>query len=301
MCNKMDYSDSMNDVKVKKNLLLVGCGDIATQLGHRMLVRGFAVTAIRRNTALLPAEFVGISADVTKPETLSALASMEFDVVVITLTPFARSEEGYLQSYYQGTKNILAALQHNSKALILFASSTSVYHQADGSWVDEASPTHPEGYSGQVMLKTEKLLVDSRNPSISVRFGGIYRTGQEVFLNQVRAGAVAPARDYYSNRIHSNDCAGVLQHLIACYGNGEKLDQCYLAVDCEPAPLAEVVTWLRQQLAEQVIENGAELKRRAGSKRCSNRRLLDLGYQFKYPSYREGYQTIIDNAQQSIN
>jgi nucleoside-diphosphate-sugar epimerase len=295
VCNKMDYSDSMNDVKVKKKLLLVGCGDIATQLGHRMLAHDFAVTAIRRNIALLPVEFAGISGDVTKPETLTALAKMSFDAVVITLTPSARSEEGYIQSYYQGTKNILAALQHNADALLLFASSTSVYHQADGSEVDETSPTNPEGYSGQVMLKTEKLLADSKNPSVNVRFGGIYRTGQQVFLNQVRAGAVAPARDYYSNRIHSSDCAGVLEHLITCYENGLKLEQCYLAVDCEPAPLAEVVAWLRDQLADETIEDGAELRRRAGSKRCVNRRLLDLGYTFKYPSYREGYRTIIDN------
>ncbi|MFT4997541.1 MAG: nucleoside-diphosphate-sugar epimerase [Chitinophagales bacterium] len=296
----MDYSDSMNDVKANKKLLLVGCGDIATQLGHRMLAHGYAITAIRRNIALLPAEFEGISADVTKPESLSTLAKMDFDAVVITLTPSARSEEGYMQSYYQGTKNILAALQHNSNALLLFASSTSVYHQADGSWVDETSPTNPEGYSGQVMLKTEKLLVDSKNSSINVRFGGIYRTGQEVFLNQVRAGAVAPPQEYYSNRIHSNDCAGVLEHLIMCYESGQSLAECYMAVDCEPAPLAEVVAWLRDQLADGAIKDGDELKRRAGSKRCSNRRLLELGYKFKYPSYREGYRVIIDSAQTPI-
>jgi nucleoside-diphosphate-sugar epimerase len=296
----MDYSDSMNDVKANKKLLLVGCGDIATQLGHRMLAHGYAVTAIRRNIALLPVEFEGMSADVTKPETLSTLAKIDFDAVVITLTPSARSEEGYMQSYYQGTKNILAALQHNSNTLLLFASSTSVYHQADGNWVDETSPTNPEGYSGQVMLKTEKLLADSKNSSINVRFGGIYRTGQEVFLNQVRAGAVAPSQEYYSNRIHSNDCAGVLEHLIMCYEKGQSLAECYMAVDCEPAPLAEVVAWLRDQLADGAIKDGDELKRRAGSKRCSNRRLLELGYKFKYPSYREGYRVIIDSAQTPI-
>jgi nucleoside-diphosphate-sugar epimerase len=291
----MGDSDSMNDVKAKKKLLLVGCGDIATQLGHRMLARGFAVTAIRRNIALLPDEFIGISGDVTKPETLTALTKMNFDAVVITLTPSMPSEEGYLQSYYQGTKNILTALQHNADALLLFASSTSVYHQADGSEVDETSPTNPEGYSGQVMLKTEKLLADCQNTSVNVRFGGIYRAGQQVFLNQVRAGAVAPRRDYYSNRIHSHDCAGVFEHLILCFENKQKLEQCYLAVDCEPALLAEVVAWLRSQLADEAIEDGVELRRRAGSKRCINRRLLALGYNFRYPSYREGYRTIIDN------
>jgi hypothetical protein len=57
---------------------------------------------------------------------------------------------------------------------------------------------------------------------------------------------------------------------------------------------------LRDQLADGAIEDGDELKRRAGSKRCSNRRLVDLGYKFKYPSYREGYQAIIGNAQSSI-
>ncbi len=69
---------------------------------------------------------------------------------------------------------------------------------------------------------------------------------------------------------------------------GAALDDCYLGVDDDPAPLHEVVDWLRERLG---VTHWAEqaMTRRAGSKRCSNARARALGWAPKYSGYRDGY------------
>ncbi|MES2820153.1 MAG: hypothetical protein V4812_14340, partial [Pseudomonadota bacterium] len=73
---------------------------------------------------------------------------------------------------------------------------------------------------------------------------------------------------------------------------GQALADCYLGVDDAPAPLAEVVDWLREQLDVSHWSDEARV-RRAGSKRCSNARARTLGWAPQYPSYREGYGAIL--------
>ena len=80
---------------------------------------------------------------------------------------------------------------------------------------------------------------------------------------------------------------------------GTPLADCYLGVDDAPAPLHEVVGWLREQLG---VSHWAEQSsvRRAGSKRCSNARARALGWVPQYPSYREGYAAVLADAQSSL-
>ena len=69
------------------------------------------------------------------------------------------------------------------------------------------------------------------------------------------------------------------------------LEDCYLGVDDDPAPLHEVVDWLRERLG---VTQWSEqtMTRRAGSKRCSNARARALGWVPQYSSYRNGYASI---------
>jgi nucleoside-diphosphate-sugar epimerase len=96
----------------------------------------------------------------------------------------------------------------------------------------------------------------------------------------------------YGNRIHVDDAAGLLAFLLQADARGVALDDCYLGVDDEPAPLHEVVAWLREQLGVSHWAEQATV-RRAGSKRCSNARARALGWVPQYPSYREGYRAIL--------
>jgi len=97
----------------------------------------------------------------------------------------------------------------------------------------------------------------------------------------------------YGNRIHSDDAAGLLAFLLKADEAGRALEDCYIGVDDAPAPLAEVVAWLREYM--DVTEwSDQQRVRRTGSKRCSNARARALGWTPAYPSYREGYAAILE-------
>ena len=98
---------------------------------------------------------------------------------------------------------------------------------------------------------------------------------------------------HYTNRIHRDDAAGVLRHLLEL----ESAEDLYVGVDSEPADEHSVCSWIAQQLSvpePPSAEEGAPAPlRRAGSKRCRNARLLATGYRFRYPSFRDGYAALV--------
>jgi len=127
---------------------------------------------------------------------------------------------------------------------------------------------------------------------VIVRFSGIYGPGRTRMLDQIVAGKGRPAQpQQWSNRIYSEDCAGVLAHLVREFGAGKALESVYIATDSAPVTQHDLRIWLAQQLDVELQDEIVEQK---AIRRCSNQRLLDSGYQFLYPSYKEGYQSLID-------
>lgn len=279
-----------------QKILLVGCGDIGIPLAGSLAGQGAEIWGVRRHPEHLP-EFVHpIAADVTRPVSLIALSGLPFDYVVITLTPAGFTEAGYHTVFVDGMRNLLAALNREvPPKRIFFVSSTSVYQQSEGEWVDETSPTEPTGFSGRCLLQSERLLAVDSIAETVVRFGGIYGPGRRRLIDQVLAGQGVPREPMlYTNRIHRDDCVGVLEHLIRLDLSGEPLESLYLGVDSNPALMWEVKQWLAEQLGVELRESGEQAPARRNSKRVSNRRLLASGYRLLYPGYREGYRAILD-------
>jgi nucleoside-diphosphate-sugar epimerase len=279
-----------------RRILIAGCGYVGTALAARLADDGHAVWGLRRRPQALPPGVAALAADLTDAATLAALPP-RLDVVVYTASAEGGGEAAYRAAYVEGLRNLLAALARSGRGprRILFASSTAVYAQCHGEWVDETSPTRPAHYTGRTLLEGEALLAESRYPSTVVRLGGIYGPGRTRLLDEVRAGTARhPAGGYhYTNRIHRDDCAGVLRHLAA-------LDRCaelYLGVDSEPADRASVLRWLAERLGapppREAVAAGAPSPRARSNKRCRNARLLASGYGFLYPTFREGYGTLI--------
>ncbi len=272
-----------------QSVLIAGCGDVGSRLGQSLSHAGLKVYGLRRNINQLPDGIHGLQADLGNPTSLSDLPTC--DIVVYAVTASDHTEAGYQAAYCDGLRNLLKALPNPPKHLF-FTSSTSVYHQSDDSWVDENSPTEPTGFSGKIMLQAEHIVRHCGFPATVVRFSGIYGPGRNHLLNQVRRGCAAPeSPTLYSNRIHRDDCADVLKYLIERSLAGHPLLPIYLASDDEPTPIHEVSSWLAAQLDVEITDHSA--RRRAGSKRCSNRLLRATGFNFRYPSYREGYSAVL--------
>ncbi len=275
--------------------MIVGCGDVGSRLATQLLSVGWQVYGLRRSIDRLPAGVSGVAGDLFSEACPANWPTGQIDYLVYSAAATNHDEAGYQAAYVEGLKHTLNWLkQHGQQPKrLLFVSSSGVYVQQGGEWVDETSPTEATNYSGRIMLQAEQVALQSNLPASVVRLTGIYGPGRERLLGQVRQGyRVAVDPPLYGNRIHADDAAGLLAFLLKADQQGEALDDCYIGVDNEPAPLAEVVNWLRERLGVTEWADEASV-RRAGSKRCSNARAKALGWEPRYPSYREGYTAIL--------
>lgn len=270
------------------NILFAGCGDIAMRSAP-LLPAGARCVGLRRHVNQLPALFTPYQADLRQPDQLQALVGVPFDYVVVTLTPAGRN---YHEAYVEASANLIQVLTAAPPKRVLYISSTSVYHQREHEWVDESSPALAQGNGEQLRL-AEQLWLDSPLASSVLRLSGIYGHQRRSFIEQIIAGAVAAAGAHYTNRIHSDDAARAIAHLITRHHTGYELAPMYIVSDDEPADQADIVRWVQQQVPVASVPTPPLLARRAGSKRCNNGALKATGFSFRYPSYREGYGPVL--------
>ena len=278
------------------SVVIAGCGDVGSRLASQLLAAGWEVHGLRRNVSRLPEGVIGIAGDLFKKDCPDTWPIGGVDYLVYCAAATDHDEAGYRKAYVEGLQHVLEWLDDYGQQpkQLVFVSSSSVYGQQNGEWVDETSPTQALGYSGQVMLEAEQVAFDSGIPATTVRLTGIYGPGREWLLSQVRQGyRVAVEPPLYGNRIHVDDAAGLLAFLLQHVEQGGSLDKVYIGVDDAPAPLAEVVGWLREYLGVTEWAEDASV-RRAGSKQCSNARIKALGWTPTYPSFREGYAAILE-------
>ena len=279
-------------------VLIAGCGDVGGALARRLVAADHEVWGLRRRIEGLPEGVRGVAADLTTGQGLEQLEG-PFDRVVYCAAAGERDPEGYRAAYVTGQRRLAAALTRAGglPERWLFTSSTGVYGQEDGSWVDEQSPTEPTSWSGRIMLEAEALAADLPTRSVIVRLAGIYGPGRRRLLQLVAGGGSCRAQPpVYGNRIHRDDCVGVLHHLMELPDPAPL----YLAVDNQPAPLHEVYCLLAEEMGLPEPFPSQEDGRR-GNKRCSNRLLTESGYLWQVPGYQEGYPPLVRAFRQGID
>lgn len=185
-----------------------------------------------------------------------------------------------------------------------YLSTTGVYGDHNGGWVDETTPTDPQTARGERRVAAEDQWLQLHNnvdfPTHIFRLSGIYGPGRSVIdrLNDGRAKRI-DMDDQYFNRIHVVDIARILIRSMECPTPGE----IYNISDNEPAPQPDPVTYAAKKLGMdpppmQAFEE-ADLSPMAKSfyttsKRVKNDKVKQsLDIQLRYPSYREGIDAMI--------
>lgn len=277
-------------------VLIAGCGYVGSALAELLVADGHEVWGMRRNPAALPPGVRPFAADLRDPATLTDLPPA-LDAVAYTATADAGTDEAYRAAYVDGPRHLLRALAEQAQRprRVLFTSSTSVYGQREGEWVDEDSPAEPGGFSGPRMLEGERAFLDGPFPATVLRLGGIYGPGRTSLVEKVRSGdAECPPEPRWTNRIHRDDAAGALRHLMLL----DAPAPLYLGVDREPAALCDVYRWIAGRLglpAPRTRPGAEEARRRSpGNKRCRSDRLASSGYTFRYPTFREGFEALLE-------
>jgi nucleoside-diphosphate-sugar epimerase len=286
-------------------VLIVGSGYVGFKLASDLARHGHEVLGVTRTSYHAPllnaAGIVPLSADVSVPESCANLPR-DCDWVVLCVSTRGGGVSEYERTYLQSARNLLQCMAKIPPAKFVFTSSTSVYGQTDGSMVDESSPANPLAPSAQVLLQTETLLcsaaVEHDFPAVVLRVGAIYGPQRTHWIERIQKGL--GELDLCSNRlmnmIHRDDVAGAI---VAALKRG-KPGEIYNAVDDAPVRQADLLQWLSCKLHKPCEPVGHSLTsfdspRLLTSKAVSNRKLkLELGYTFKFPTFREGYLSILN-------
>ncbi|XAS68201.1 SDR family oxidoreductase [Micrococcaceae bacterium Sec5.7] len=281
-------------------ILLAGCGDLGTEAGLRFAAAGHRVVGWRRSPAKLPAAIEGVAADLGSAQLPTIPADTTAAVVVLAAD--SPTEAAYRAAYVHGLAHVLDALERDgalSVRRVLFVSSTAVYGDAGGGWVDESTTAAPGGFSGRILREAEDLLFQRlRGTSVApvvLRLGGIYGPGRTRLIDQVRGGTAVipdsvPDVPRYTNRIHRDDAAAAIVQLCTMAASPSPV---YLGVDNDPAELGDVLRFLASELGLEAPPSGVVPPARGGNKRCSNALLRGTGFEFTYPGFREGYREIL--------
>jgi nucleoside-diphosphate-sugar epimerase len=285
---------------------ILGCGYVGLELGRR-LRDDHEVVGVRRSeagcAAIEDAGFEAVRADVTDPDDLSRLP--DADWVVFAASSGGRDAAAAREVYVDGQRAVLRefAGRETVPERYVYTSSTGVYGDHGGDWVDEATPLEPTTEKTEVLVEAERVArkaFEERGIEGQVaRFAGLY--GPDRYrLERYLEGPVTAG---YLNMIHRDDAAGVVGFLLE-----EGIDaEVILAVDDEPVDKHAFADWLADECGvdrppkrtkQERLEAGdlsAPAERRIlTSKRCSNDRLRSLGYEFAYPTFREGYRAAVE-------
>jgi len=301
------------------NVVVVGCGYVGLELARQLAGRGHVVTGIRRSDAGLNAiesigrngdqdvnsgertdgEVSAVRADATDPASLDALP--DADAVVFAASSGGRGAAAAREVYVDGLRNVIEEYGSRASApdRLVYTSSTGVYGDHDGAWVDEGTPIEPTTEKTRVLAEAERIALETTAElgidGTVARFAGLY--GPERYrLERYLDGPVTAG---YLNMVHRDDAAGAVRHLLE---TGSARGDTVVVSDDEPVDKHAFADWLadacgvsrpakrskEERIADGDLSAAAERRIRT-SKRCSNDRLRALGYEFAYPTFREGY------------
>jgi len=224
---------------------IVGCGYVGTAVGEALVRAGGEVhgtTTSPSRTAELEAK--GIVPHVLEVADAAALHGLLAECEAVLLSVGAgREGADYRSVYLAAASHLVAALERTTVSRVVYTSSTRVYAQDDGRWVDEDSPTQPADENGRTLLEAERVLLDAGRVGAGVppvfvtvlRLGGIYGPGRDPAA-RIRQFAGQERRDGDAcvNMIHLDDIVAAIVRLLPM-PHGGVLNLC----DDGPAPRRE--------------------------------------------------------------
>lgn len=290
------------------HMLVLGTGFVGRYVSERLLAQGWQVSGTCTSAAKkMELEKLGMNAsvfDATRSNLASLHAMQDATHLLISIPPIPGVGDPLLSSH----TDLQRTLTDGNLQWLCYLSSTGVYGDCGGAWVDEDRAVNPNKESSKLRYAAEEGwldLVDELDLSAFVlRLGGIYGPGRSALDTIAKRKSLSRTQKLreskqYTARIHVAD---IYQAILASMGvrSARKI---YNVVDDDPAPRAEVFAFA-QSLIEKIYPDlatdsaGPDSQDRiiAGEKRVSNARLKEeLGVRLVHPSYRSGLQSILDS------
>jgi len=302
--------------------LLFGCGYLGERVAQRWRDAGETVVLVTRSAERAEAfkrqGYRAIVADVTRPETLSDLPTSE---TVLFAVGFDHSEGQSIEAVYAGgVRNVLHALRPDTGRFI-YISTTGVYGDALGGWIDEQTPPDPQRDGGRASLAAEQEIAAHwvGKHSVILRMAGLYGSGRIPFLDKLLAGEPIPAAIAgYLNLIHVDDAASVVLSADRLSRNAERFmlpvplgegwgegdsrsgPSVYCVSDGHPVERGEFYREVARRIGAppptfvEPEPNSPRANRALANRRvCNERMRRELSGQLAFPDYRVGLAAVL--------
>jgi nucleoside-diphosphate-sugar epimerase len=281
-----------------KRLLILGCGYVGGKLAEACIARGMEVAGATRSKARAKElNSLGVHAALAESPDLLTDDFLSTCDAVLDSIPLQSSEQGLRAGQTDWVAKLAPRLKHIS--WLGYLSSTGVYGDADGAWVDESWPCRPGSVRGRERLLAESAWLHSGLPAEVFRLAGIYGPERNILARLMTGGYKAvdwnPPR--FSSRIHVDD---IVAALLAAMDR-PRIGRIMNLADDNPSPHFDYVSQLARMIgapapvrltAEQAKSHlsPAALSFFTDNRRVSNRLLhRELLSDLKYPGFRDGF------------
>lgn len=272
-------------------ILQIGCGGLGTLIAQAALAQGHDLTIVRRSRKPVTPGAQALTLDVVRGVGVSALAAVPADILLYCLAPV--EGQSYQQTYVEGLRHVLANVSMDSLKHVFFISSTGIYGEHHGEWIDDDTPAIPADAEGQVMLDAERLLDGLTCGHTALRVSGIYGPQRLYLLRLLQNQERWPRQTHWTNRMHEQDVAAAVVHLYQQVADGKALPGHCILTDGIPATQHEVLQWLAAQ--QQLPAPATPPLQPQSGKRIRNRFLQHTGFKLQFADYQAGYASILSS------
>jgi nucleoside-diphosphate-sugar epimerase len=288
-------------VNLASRVLVVGGGYTGLRFARVLAAQGAAVTLTRRTlpeeTSASHEQLRWLSFDSREGAGLDAAAVAGTTHLLVTAPPDGSEGDGVLRT-------LTPLLTDLPLEWVGYLSTTGLYGDSGGAWVDETTPTTAAQGRSRTRLEAEQAWLASGLPVQSFRLPAIYGPDRTPFaaLRRGESRLIHKPGQVFS-RVHVDDIVGALLHCLAL--PHEQRPPLVNVTDNVPCPSSETLGYAAHLLGLKLppverydaIAEGMSAMARSfwrENRRASNRLLTEgLGYQLRYPSYREGYRACL--------
>ena len=307
--NYMKGESSQNATNDVAAVFIAGCGYVGSTLAARLKKKGVRVGALTRNEKRA-AELMELGLEEVLVANLDSREwhnklRLKYQAVVNCVSSAGGGLAGYQKSYVEGQRSLLEWAQVVQPEVICYTSSTSVYPQNHGNWVDETASTEPCTETSALLLQAEQMLLNSESyhgGAFVLRLGGIYGPGRHYLIDQIKGGETVLAGDgrHHLNLIHRDDAVSGIMAVLE--SSPSLVSGIYNLCDGQPYIQSEIVRWIAASLNvtcptfDPKMKSARMLRRRGYSpdRKISNTKLMKAtSWSAKYPNFKVGYEAFL--------
>lgn len=268
-----------------RRIAVLGAGYVGTAVARALVAAGDTVWAVRRTARPTNDGITWLAGDLAT----GAVEGLpgQLDAVILSVAPSGGTDR-YEDTYPPAARTALAIATATGARALGYTSSTGVYGEQDGGWVEESTPRRGAGQGNGALIEAEDTLLQSGRPGVTVlRVAGIYGPGRDPRGRYARPEMLPRRGQYWTNLAHQADIVSAILHALPYARAPRALN----VSDGHPALAADVARWCAAERGINpdtlVFENDSPLGR--SNQRVSNAALRATGWEPQFPSFREGF------------